>query len=128
MASSSVMNVAYWLRLWMMSLISSFFRWPRSMREMRASRKSRKRRRSPKAGMMPRLGIDPRMSIQPRRRMKYSLRGCEPERDRRKSPMKMKQMRLSYTLSVSSSAGARGSSRSTMIASDMMVRTRMKMS
>jgi hypothetical protein len=40
-ASSTVMNVAYWLRLWRMSSMSSNF-WPCSGRAMRASQNRRK--------------------------------------------------------------------------------------
>ena len=126
-ASRIVMNVAYWPRFLSTSMTRSLPAWPRSRRVIRVSRLRRASRNRAVNGMKPKLGIDPSRSSQPRWPMKYARFGLAPVRLNAKSTRKITQTALSYRVSRSCSAWVIGRNSSTMIASEKIVRTRMKM-
>ena len=80
------------------------------------------------AGKKPKLGIEPRRSSHPRAPTKYARFGLEPVMLYAKSIRKITQTALSYRVRSCRSASVIGSSSRTMIASEKIVRTRMKIS
>ena len=73
------------------------------------------------------LGIEPIRSSQPRWPMKYARFGFDAAMFIAKSIRKMTQIALSYRVRSWRVSGSSGSSSRTMIASEKIVRTRMKM-